>query len=103
MNGGESDDHGDGRDNFEIDEGLEAEAADLSEIGMAGNSHDENAEDQRRDDDLDQTKEDIAENAKMFSRCGRIEAKFETGKHGDKDPKCQRTPANRRIAQGENA
>src|SRR5215813_963018 len=103
MNGGESDDHGNGRDYFKIDEGLEAEAADLFEIGMAGNSYHENAEEQRCDDDLNQTKEDITKNANMFSRCRRIEAKFETGKNGHKDPKRKRTPANRGVAQSEKA
>src|SRR5262249_7811 len=103
MNGGESDDHGHGRDDFEIDEGLEAEAADSCEIGMAGNSYHEDAEEQRCDDDLNQTKEDITENADMFSRCRRIEAKFETGENGHKDPKRERTAANRGVAQSENA
>src|ERR1700758_1700548 len=103
MEGGESDDHGNGRDDFEIDEGLDAEAANLFEIGMAGNSYNENAEEQRRDDDLDQTKKDVTENAKMFSRCRRIEAKLETAEHGDKDPQRERTPANRGVAQGEKA
>src|ERR1051325_3248257 len=99
MDSGISNEHGDGRDHFEINEGLDAEAANLLEIRVAGNPDHKNTEEQRRDDDLDEAEKDVAQNSKMLGKCRRIEAKFETGEHRDEDPERERPPANCGVSQ----
>ena len=53
------------RDDLEIDQRLDAHAADLSQVGMAGDADDERGEQQRRDDGPDQPQEDLAEHAQL--------------------------------------
>jgi len=54
VDGRIADEHRERGDDFEVDEGFDAEAADFREVGVAGTAHDENAEEQLRDDDLDE-------------------------------------------------
>ena len=58
VDGGETDEQGDGGNDFEIDERFEAEAAYFLQVGMARNAYHEGAEEKWRDDDADQTEED---------------------------------------------
>src|ERR1700730_5442291 len=61
VDGGEADQQRDGGDDFEVDEGLEAEAADFFEVGVAGDTDDERAKEERGDDDANEAKENGAE------------------------------------------
>ena len=53
---------------------------------MAGDAGDESAQDERGDDDFDEAEEDVAQHAELYGEGGRVEAEFETGKHGEEDP-----------------
>ena len=53
---------------------------------MSSDAGDESAKDERSDDDLDEAEENIAENAELSCKGGRVEAEFETGEHGEKNP-----------------
>src|SRR4029077_15329841 len=61
VDGGETDEQRDGGDDFEIDQGLEAEAAYALEIGVACDADYERAEEERGDDDADEAEGDGAE------------------------------------------
>ncbi len=82
---------GDGRDDFEIDQRLDAEAADFFQIGVAGDSDNENTEEQRRDDDLDEAQENSAEELQIHRDGGRVVAEFRAGEKADENPSRQRT------------
>jgi hypothetical protein len=58
---------------------------------VARDSGYQRGEDERCDDGLDETQEDIGEDAKMNSEDGRVEAKLGTRDHRDKDPWSQRS------------
>lgn len=53
---------------------------------MAGDAGDERAEDQRRDDDLDEAEEDVAQEAQMLGHGGAVEADFAAEKHRYENP-----------------
>src|SRR6266567_1735625 len=91
MNRRVTDEHGDGRDDFEIDQRLDAEAADFFQIGVAGDSDNENTEEQRRDDDLDEAQENSAEELQIHRDGGRVVAEFRAGEKADENPSRQRT------------
>jgi len=61
MDSGETISHGDRGDDFEVDEGLDAQAADFLQIGVPAMPTHEDAKEQRRDDHLDEAEEDRAE------------------------------------------
>ena len=52
-------------DDFEVDDGLQADAAHALEIAAAGDAVDQRAEDQRRDDGADQPQKDGADWARV--------------------------------------
>ena len=53
---------------------------------MGGDSGDEGAEDERRDDGLDQAQEDVAEDVEIEREGWGVEAEFDAGEHGPEDP-----------------
>jgi hypothetical protein len=87
---GETDEHGEGGDEFEIDEGFEREAADFFEVGVAGDADDESAEEKRGDDDFDEAEKDRAEELKIDGEGGEVVAEFRAGEETHKDPAGER-------------
>src|SRR5260370_6723279 len=92
MDGRITDEHGDGRDNFEIDQRFDSKAADFFQIGVAGDSNNENTEEQRRDDDLDEAEKNGAEELQVDRDGRRVVAEFRAGEKADENPSRQRTP-----------
>ena len=90
MDGRIADEHGKRGDDFEVDEGFDAQAADFLQVGVAGDAHDENAEEQRRDDDLDEAEKDGAEELQIDRDRRPVVAKLRAGEKPDKDPGRQR-------------
>ena len=76
---GEADQEGERRDDFEIDERLDSEAANFFEICVAGDSDYERAEEQRRNDDFDQSQENRAKKLQMRGCARPIVPKFGSG------------------------
>ena len=56
----QTDHDGDGGDDFEVDDGLQADAPELLGVADAGNADDQGGDDDRDHDHLDQTDKDIA-------------------------------------------
>src|SRR4029077_897308 len=73
-------------EHLEVDEALDADAADSLQVAVSRNSCDEGGEDQRSDDRLDESKEDIAEDTERDRKKRSVEAQLRPGNHGDKDP-----------------
>src|SRR5258708_33008245 len=90
VNGRIADEHGKRGDDFEVDKGLHAETADFLQVGVAGDADDENAEEQRRDDDLDEAEKNGAEELKVDRDRGPVVAKLRAGQQADEDPSGQR-------------
>ena len=63
----EADDQGHGRHHLEVEQGLEADAADLLHVLHAGDAVDDGAEDDRRDQHLDQRHERVAERLQLLA------------------------------------
>ena len=61
VDGRQADEHSDGGDDFEVDERLDAQAADFLQVGVARDAHHQNGEKQRCDDDANQAQKDGAE------------------------------------------
>src|SRR5258708_16873359 len=91
MNGRITDEHRDGRDQFEIDERLDAEAANFVQIRVTGNANDKNAEEERRDDDFNETKKNRAEQLQIDGDGRPVVAKLRAGEKADENPARQRT------------
>src|SRR5260370_33481615 len=91
MNSRITDEHRDGRDQFEIDERLDAEAADFFQIRVTGNANDKNAEKQWRDNHLDEAKKNRAEQLQIDGDGGPVVAKLRAGEKADENPARQRT------------
>src|SRR5260370_5848141 len=91
MNSRTTDEHRDGRDQFEIDERLDAEAADFFQIRVTGNANDKNAEKQWRDNHLDEAKKNRAEQLQIDGDGGPVVAKLRPGEKADENPARQRT------------
>ena len=85
-----ADEHRKRRDDFKVDQGFEAEAADFLQVGVAGDAHDENAEEQRRDDHLDEPEKNGAEELQLYCDGGPVLPKLCAGEQADEDPSCQR-------------
>ena len=90
VNGRIADEHSDGRDNFKVDEGLDAEAADFLEVGVASNADDEDPKEQRRDDDLDEAEKNGAEELQVHRDRGPVVTQLRAGEKADEDPGRQR-------------
>src|ERR1700687_2933640 len=101
MNARIADEHGKGGDDFEVDEGLDAQAADFLQIGVASDADDENAEEQRGDDDFDEAEKNGSEELQVDCDRGPVVAKLRAGEKADKDPSRQRAPG-RSIGRDEN-
>ncbi len=86
VNRDEADDQSDRGQHLEVDERLQAEAADGLCFRVAGDAGDERAEDQGCDDDPDQPQEDVAEEAAGQRGVRRIDAQLNAGQHADEDP-----------------
>ena len=86
VDGGEADDEGEGGEDFEVDEALDAHAADGLHVAVSGDAGDEGGEDEGGDDGLDEAEEDVREDAERDGKGGGVEAEFGTGEHGDEDP-----------------
>ncbi len=91
MNGRVADEHGDSRDEFEIDERLDAEAADFLEVRVAGDANNENAEEQRRDDHLDEAQKNRAEELQVDCDRRPVVAQLRAREKADENPSRQRT------------
>src|SRR6266481_26986 len=61
-----------------------------AEVGVPGDAHHENAEEQRRDDDLDEPEKNGAEELQVYCDGGPVVAKLRAGEKADEDPGCQR-------------
>ncbi len=70
----QADDEGQGGDDLEVDERLDAHAADAFEVAVTGDADDEGGEDERGDDGLDQAQKDVGEDAGLGGDGGGIEA-----------------------------
>ena len=82
----QADDQGERGDDFEVDEGFQADAADAFEVSMPGDADDERGEDERGDDGLDEAKKDVGEDAGLGGGLWRVKTELRAGDHGDKDP-----------------
>src|SRR5437879_10437167 len=90
VNGGIADEHGDGRDDLEVDEGFDAETAHFLQVGVPGNADNEESEQQWRDDDLDEPEKDGAEELEVERHRGPGLPKLRAGEKPDQDPSRQR-------------
>jgi len=90
VNGGIADEHGDGRDDLEVDEGFDAETAHFLQVGVPGNADNEDSEQQGRDDDLDEPEKDGAEELQVDRDRGPVLPKLRAGEKPDQDPTRQR-------------
>ena len=68
IDGGETDDDRDGGDDFEVDQALQPDAANPFGIAVPGDSGDQRAQNQRRNDHRDQPQKNIAEDAQSARR-----------------------------------
>src|ERR1019366_7726238 len=79
-------------DDLEINDGAQTETADLPQVGVAGDTHYQRAEDQRRDDGFDQAKKNKRENSQVGGGVGKIVPDGRAQQHGDEDPRSQGAP-----------
>ena len=68
VDDGEADHQRDRRDDFEVEQGLAADAADLLHVAGAGDAEDDGAEDDRADQHLDERDEAVAERLQLHGR-----------------------------------
>ena len=80
---------------FEVEDGLQAQAAYSTQFAVAGYPCDERAEDQRRDDDFDEPEKNVAEDFDRNGDVWGIESEFDAGEHAEKDPASQGTRSKR--------
>ena len=73
-------------DDLEVDERLDAHAADALEVAVAGDADDEHGEDERSDDALDEPQEDVGEEAQLHGELRRVEAELRADDHRDEHP-----------------
>ena len=86
MNGHVADEHGNGRYDFEIDERLDSQPADFFQVRMAGDAHHEDAEQQGRDNHLDEAKKNFAQHLHVFGKrfnVGRVREKMTVHRAGE--------------------
>ena len=95
VDGGQANEHGNGGDQFEVDERFDAQPADFFQVRVAGNPHHEHGKKQRRNDDANQAQKDGSEQLKLRGRRRRVVSQFRTGKQADENPRRQRPPRSR--------
>jgi hypothetical protein len=86
VDGDETDDERQRRDDLEVDDRAQAHATDHLDVPGAGNSCDQRREDQRRDDHLDQAQEDLTEGAEIDGRGRVVLAHQVAGNDADREP-----------------
>jgi len=101
--GKDANEESDGGDNLEVQEAFPADAPNFAEVAVPGNSGDQRAENERSDNDFDEAEKDVTENAYLNSEGWGVEAQFEAGKHGEKDPESKRTFPNTGYRENEKA
>src|SRR5437016_14201973 len=84
--------HGDGGNQFEIKERFDAEPPDFFQIRVAGDPNNEDAEKEWRDNHLDETEKNRAEQLQIHGNGRSVVAKFRAGEKADKNPGRQGTP-----------
>src|SRR2546430_1056783 len=84
--------HGDGGNQFEINERFDAEPPDFFQIRVPGDADNEDAEKEWRDNHFDKTEKNRAEQLQIYSDGGSVVAKFRAGEESDKNPSRQRAP-----------
>ena len=90
VDGGESQEQREGGDDFEVDDGLEADAAHALEVAAAGDANHQRAEYQGRDDGADQPQKDGADGSQLARHAGREGSQSHPRGHADEDPGGQR-------------
>jgi hypothetical protein len=103
VDGSDAEKESDGGDDFKIDKAFPADAADLAEVTVAGDAGDESAEDERRDNQLDEAEENVAQDAELRSKRGKVEAELETSEHGEENPESEGAFAEPGRGQGQKA
>ena len=86
VDGEQADDQRESGDDLEVDERLDAHAADALDVAVAGDADDEHGEDERSDDALDEPKEDVGEEAHLHGELRGVEAELRAGDHRDEHP-----------------
>ena len=81
-----ADEQRDRGNHLEIDQALQTDASNTPQISVPGDSRDESSEDQRRDDHLDQSQENIAEQADVLGNVRLVESNFGSEQHREKNP-----------------
>src|SRR5712664_3134539 len=90
VDGRIANEHGKRGHDFEVDKRLDAQAADFLQVGVPGDADDKNAEEQWRNDDLDEPQKNGAEELKVDRERGPVVAKLRAGQQADEDPSGQR-------------
>src|SRR5215472_7793213 len=90
VDGAEPDEQSQGGDQFKINEGFDAHASNLLQVGMPGNAHHQRGEDQGRDDGADQAQKDRAQYLKLFGESGEVMADLRAQEDSDHDPRGER-------------
>src|SRR5216684_8034473 len=91
MNGRVADEYGDSRDEFEIDERLNSQPANFFQIRVAGDANNENAEEQRRNDHLDEAQKNRTEELQINRNRRPVVAQLRAREKADENPSRQRT------------
>jgi hypothetical protein len=91
---GDSQENGEGSDDLKVHQAFPTDAADAFQVAVAGDAGDQRAENQGRDNYLDQSQKDIAEESELFGELGTVQANFEAGEHGKENPEGERALAN---------
>src|ERR1700735_252023 len=93
INGCQTDDQRDCRNNLEVYEALQGHTPDAAQVAVPGDSSNQSSHDQWRNKDGDQPQKYIAQNPKVFAEMRPIEANFTAQQHGEKNPiRERRTP-----------
>src|SRR5580658_1084590 len=86
VDGNGADDQAKRRHYFKKDERLDGDAAYAAQLTVAGDSGDEAAEDERRNDQPNQTEKDVAEEAGLRREARSVDAEFSANQHGEERP-----------------
>ena len=86
IDGGQADEQSECGHDFEVNQRLDAHAAYLLEVGVAGNAHHQRGKYQRRDDGFHEPQEGIAEHLQAHGDAGRIVAQLDANEHAHHNP-----------------
>ena len=76
----------DGGDDFEVNQALQADAADAFGIAVAGDSGDQRSKDEGRDNYGDEAQKNVAEDAQVFAELRTVQADFAAKQHREENP-----------------